>query len=421
MAISEPTKPAVEAPLGTKVASGYMPQFDGMRGLAALSVVIAHFNPAPLEVAPGSIIGKFITFSRSVALGNLAVVFFFSLSAFLLTYLARREYATTGSFSAGAFILRRILRIWPLYFTIVAVAYLIQANHGAIRPEFGASPESWVWLKEHFMIFALFLGNWSLAFNHIDAYTDQLPSALRILWSIGVEEQFYLIYPMLILLLLRLPWMRAAIIAFVLLAAWGFRAWFSMLTVAPGFPPSAGGMYYATLSYGDVLLAGGIAGWLAAGIPIPQSVGLLRQAWLGPLLASLGLAVGMLWSAHLWYPYSLISIAAYSLAGVVFGLFLLWAWANPANPMMRLFAARPLRILGTLSYGIYMWHVISNTCLAAALNAWARETIVYSSPWLRLACSLGAATAFASLSWWVIERPFLKIKTRLRSAASAAP
>lgn len=73
-----------------------------------------------------------------------------------------------------------------------------------------------------------------------------------------------------------------------------------------------------------------------------------------------------------------------------------------------------VQALGTLSYGIYMWHALSNTCLAAALNVWGRNTYLYSSPWLRLVCSVVAVIAFASFSHWAIERPFLNIKARYR-------
>ena len=394
--------------------SPYLPQLDGMRGLAALSVVLAHFNPSPLKVQPESGIGLLITASREVALGNLAVVLFFVLSGFLLTYLARREFHATGHFSIRHFFVRRVLRIWPLYFTVVAVAYFLQSRYDHLTPEFAATAETWRWITNHFSLFALFAGNWSLAFNHVGSFVDHSPGLLRILWSIGVEEQFYAVYPFLIFLVLRHPQIRLGIALLILLIAWGFRIWFCTLNVTQPAMQSAGGMYYATLSYGDVLLAGVIAGWLAAKPDSLHPRSLLFHAWLGPVLLILALGVGLLWAEHLWYPYSGVSVAGYGLVGILFALFLLWAKACADHPLTRLLASRPLRWLGTLSYGIYMWHVLSNTCLAAALNAWGRNTYLFSSPWLRLVCSVAAAVAFASFSHWAIERPFLNIKARYR-------
>lgn len=386
-----------------------------MRGLAALAVVIAHFNPSPLKVSPSSGLGLVMATWHYAALGNLAVILFFALSAFLLTYLARREFIATGRFSVGGFFIRRILRIWPLYFVIVAVTYCIQASHAHLPLGFGASAVTWHWIANHFPLYALFAGNWSLAFNYVGRYVDQSPGPLRILWSICAEEQFYVVYPFLIILVLRLPQTRRWIVGLVLIIAWGFRIWFSTLHVALPTMLASGGMYYATLSYGDVLLAGGIAGWLAAGPNFASTNSLIFRAWVGPALLILAVVAGLLWSEYIWYPYTGVSILGYGLAGVIFALLLLWAWAHPDHPLNRALASRPLRWCGSLSYGIYMWHAISNTCLFVALNAWGRDTMLFSSPSLRLVYSIMAALAFATFSRWVIERPFLNIKSRYRA------
>jgi peptidoglycan/LPS O-acetylase OafA/YrhL len=384
-------------------------------------VVLAHFNPWPLEVADGSGIGIVMAAARHLALGNLAVVFFFSLSAFLLTYRACHEFSLTGHFSVRQFVVRRVLRIWPLYFTVVAVAFLIQSGHARARIEFGATAETWQWIGDRVPLYAFFAGNWSLALNHIAGHVDHSPGPLRILWSIAVEEQFYIVYPFIALLVLRRPASRWPAVGLALLGAWGFRLWFSTLEVNNPALGSSGGMYYATLSYGDVLLAGGVAGWLAAKRDAIGPGHPLRRSWSGPVLGGLALAGGALWSSHLWYPYDLVSIAGYGVAGVLFGLLLLWSCVRPEHPVVKILACPPLKVLGTLSYGIYMWHVVSNQCLAAALNAWGKGSFVFNSPWLRLACSIGAAIMFASLTWWLVERPFLRLKGRFTSRTLSSP
>jgi peptidoglycan/LPS O-acetylase OafA/YrhL len=394
--------------------SSYLPQLDGLRGLAALAVVLAHFNPAPLTPPPDDGIGLLVTTAGRMALGNLAVILFFALSGFLLTYLAQREYRASGRFAIGPFFIRRILRIWPLYFTVVAIAFIIQACHSFLPPDFGASADTWHWITNRVPLYALFAGNWSLAFNHAFGYVDHSPSLLRILWSIGVEEQFYVIYPFLILLALHRPGTRPWIALLVLLISWGFRLWFCTLPLAVPPGSSSGGMYYATLSYGDVLLAGSCAGWVAANPGRLRPDSLVFRAWLGPMLILLAVIVGLLWSGQLWYPYHFVSPIGYGLEGALFSLFLLWAWAHPAHHLIRFMASRPLRYLGAISYGIYMWHVLSNTCLATGLRVWASGTFLSNSPWLRLACSLLAAVAFATASRFVVELPFLRLKSRFQ-------
>lgn len=100
---------------------------------------------------------------------------------------------------------------------------------------------------------------------------------LRILWSIAVEEQFYLFYPLLLLGLGSSRW-RWSVIGALLAGCWIFRFWFAL---DQPMTPSLGGMYYATLSYGDIFLAGAAAGWLAADSACRAFRDWLRP-WLGP-------------------------------------------------------------------------------------------------------------------------------------------
>ncbi len=172
-------------------------ELDGLRGLAALSVVIVHFNPAPITPSANSVSGVVQILNR-LSLANLGVVFFFGLSAFLLTYLGLREFDRTGSFDVKRFYLRRCLRIWPLYFVTLAVDFFIASPWSPLGPTSAASPSQWDWLKAHSWMFLGFLSNWSLAFHHVAGYADQSTPPLAIMWSIAVEEQFYLFFPLLL-------------------------------------------------------------------------------------------------------------------------------------------------------------------------------------------------------------------------------
>lgn len=102
--------------------------------------------------------------------------------------------------------------------------------------------------------------------------------------------------------------------------------------------------------------------------------------------------------------------------GILFSLFLLWTCVRRDLPLVRFFMWRPLRMLGSLSYGIYMWHVISSACLAVALETWAPHSFANSSPWARLIGAILSALAFATVSRFAIEKPFLRLKARFRQS-----
>ena len=173
----------------------YQPQFDGLRALAVLTVMVDHFS-ADVPNFP---------LPDWIHLGATGVRLFLVLSGYFITASLRRarDRMDGGELSAGktigAFYWRRLLRIGPAYFVFAAIALLL--NLGAIR-------HNWPWV---------FTGT----VNWLIAWKDQWPLAISHLWSICVQEQFYLLWPLLILLLPR-RWMLSAIIA-VAFAGIAFR------------------------------------------------------------------------------------------------------------------------------------------------------------------------------------------------------
>lgn len=195
--------------------------------------MLVHFNPAPLHPSP-VVLDVLQSGFAWLSLANIGVLFFYTLSAFLLTYLAARESTEPGGFSVTRFWSRRCLRIWPLYFVVVAAA-LLQAR--SMEPRGVA----WSWTIGRLPLFTFFLSNWSLAFNHIGGYVDRSTPELAVLWSIGVEEQFYLVYPLLFLIATRSSRARIAVTGFLLAAALCFRAAFLFIPAEGLNPPSSGG------------------------------------------------------------------------------------------------------------------------------------------------------------------------------------
>jgi peptidoglycan/LPS O-acetylase OafA/YrhL len=183
--------------------SAWIPQLDGLRGIAALSVV-AHFNtrPFPLDPAVTTVYGA-TSLLHTFSVAPMAVVAFYALSAFLLTHLAVREYDAAGRFGVRRFYTRRVLRIWPLYFTVVAVNLLAAIPGGPLMGFADDNPTMLPWMLDHWWLYVGFLTNWSLAFNYVRGHIDMGFPGVAVLWSITVEEQFYLLYAPLMLLALR--------------------------------------------------------------------------------------------------------------------------------------------------------------------------------------------------------------------------
>src|SRR5258708_104866 len=108
-----------------KDESGWLPELDGLRCLAALSVAVVHFTPV---TAPANSLPMVLrNYGQQFSIANLSVAFFYGLSAFLLTYIELKRRQAGRSMNVRRFYLRRTLRIWPLYFFIIAIGFLITA------------------------------------------------------------------------------------------------------------------------------------------------------------------------------------------------------------------------------------------------------------------------------------------------------
>src|SRR5438093_1124683 len=151
----------------------HLPALDGLRAVAVFTVIVYHFG---INAVPG----------------DLGVSAFFVLSGFLITWLLLREHAANGTVSLRRFYTRRVLRIFPAYYAFLAVSFAIDSVRG--QP-WGSS-----------------LGLSSLFYlvNYYNALNGHPVTSIAHAWSLGIEEQFYLLWPMLLLLLLRGGAARAA-------------------------------------------------------------------------------------------------------------------------------------------------------------------------------------------------------------------
>lgn len=206
--MSQITTSAAARPVEKGPQRVFFPNLDGLRFLAFFSVFLFHSFYTPDESLKADPIYQVpYHLTRS---GDLGVNFFFVLSGFLITYLLLSEKKMNGRIAIGPFYMRRILRIWPLYYVVVFIGFVV-----------------FPWLKAHFgqnpldepaqpWYFLFFLSNFNNLYNGCNTPT------LTLLWSVSVEEQFYLVWPLLVAVMpqRRMGWLFGGVIALSV----GFRA-----------------------------------------------------------------------------------------------------------------------------------------------------------------------------------------------------
>jgi peptidoglycan/LPS O-acetylase OafA/YrhL len=309
-----------------RVHLGYRPAIDGLRALAVLAVLVYHGNPSWL---PG---------------GFLGVDVFFVISGFLITTLLVREHSQVGGIDLPGFWLRRARRLLPAIVVVVAAAgayALLFADSdalGAIRRDGVAT--------------LLYVNNWAQVVegaSYFDAFTA--PSPLRHAWSLAIEEQFYFVWPLVVLGMLKLSRgrVRSLVVPTVLLAA-GSALLMAALAPATGDPTRA---YYGTDTRAQGLLVGAALAFVLHGrFLAPRLQRLVGVAGLVGLAGLLAMAVLVSDRSAWMYDGGFLVVAA--LSGLTVA-----AATQPrlqGNVAGLALAVPPLPAIGRISYGIYLWH-----------------------------------------------------------------
>lgn len=334
----------------------YRPEIDGLRSVAVLPVILAH---AGFKVFHGGFVG---------------VDVFFVISGFLITSILLAE-TSQGRFSLLTFYERRARRILPALFVVMA-ACLPVAYWGMLPNEFKNFGQSLVAtsLFANNVLLMVTSGYWSLASEF---------KPLLHTWSLGVEEQFYILFPLLLMLCRR--WRAATLMAlfavlalFSLAAAeWGSRAW----------PDAA---FYLLPTRAWELLMGA----MAAALPLLRPQPVLSAGWRqGLSLAGLGMIAVSVFAFDESVPSPSLPIVLPTLGAV-----LVIVCATPGTWVQRLLASKVPVTIGLISYSAYLWH--------QPLFAFAR-VIEVEAPKPSLMLGLSVLTfALAYLSWRFIEAPF---------------
>jgi peptidoglycan/LPS O-acetylase OafA/YrhL len=349
-----------------------MPGLDGLRALAVLAVIAYHLG---FGWAPGGLLG---------------VGVFFTLSGYLITDLLLAG-PLSGRGRLRDFWFARARRLLPALFVMLAVVVAWVVVLGpAQSPQFGKAVAA----------AALYVSNWQLIFQHVSYFARfGPPSPLNHLWSLGVEEQFYIFWPLLLVVGLRFVRERTAhaglrprLAAVTLLLACASAAEMALL-FHPSLDPSR--LYFGTDTRAFELLAGAALAmvWPSAWLKATVARGTRR---LLDLVAVVGLvAIGVLvWRTNEYSPFLYRGgFVLLSLATVL----VLAALVHPACRLGRVLGVAPLRWIGVRSYGIYLWHV---PILVLTTPASAHQTALW-----RAALQVAATFVVAGLSWHFVEQP----------------
>jgi peptidoglycan/LPS O-acetylase OafA/YrhL len=377
--------------LGSGERLRYLPALDGARAVAVAGVIGYHLD---LAVLPG---------------GFLGVDLFFVLSGFLITSLLMREYTRRGAIDLAAFWVRRARRLLPALFLVIGAIALVAA---------WSSPFDRTQLRWDILSSLAYATNWRFIAAENSYFGEfAAPSPVLHLWSLAIEEQFYLVWPLVMLGALMLLGRRSggtrAIVA-LLVAATATSAILLAQTYDPIDPSAA---YYATQTRGHELLVGAIAAVLLE--REPAFVTIVRRGAKPMAVISLGVllafAVLLSDSSRIYYVGGslIFSLAA---AGLVTAL-AVTAAGDRSNPVLRVLSLKPLPWVGALSYGLYLWHW--------PLILWVTPTTTGIDGPLLAATRLAAIVGVAAVSFYLVERPIRRgwlgpIKLRVREVATGA-
>ena len=365
----------------------YRPELNVLRCVAFLFVFLRHWLPATSDARVAALFQQRAAFFYDAVISSgFGVNLFFALSAFLICELLLREKQSTKAVAAKDFYIRRILRIWPLYYTGLAVGVL----YALLRNGDRSSVRSLGW-------FAIFLSSVEIVRN---GWPD---NPMYPLWSISIEEQFYLIVPWLVKFGGRRLLYAGS--AFVLILSNLYLFYLGRVGVTDSR------LATDPLVQSESFVAG-ILLCLMLGGRIPK-----LPAWLRVLLFAAGLACWFC-AVH-WIHGRFVEETNPGSWFLIFGNALV---ASGAAMMLLAFLGASLTpgwavYLGKISYGMYVFHALVSTIVLNSLPpAESHRALQYL---VKMGIAIGLTVLAAAISYRYLESPFLRMKTKYTEVASA--
>jgi len=360
----------------------FFPHLDALRFFAFMSVFLSHsFVRKNPDILPSPVY-QFVTLFRNS--GHLGVNFFFVLSGFLITYLLLEERDHFQKIHLREFYLRRILRIFPLYYAVVAVGFFL-------IPLLNSSPE--LIPNADIRYYLVFAGNF-------DTINRGLPSrVLGVLWSIAVEEQFYLVWP--VLLAVFPPRYYTRIFSCILFSSLVYRA-----ARQHEFLPLA----FGTLSVISDMAVGALLAYKSRSDQRFRSwLSNLSKVRISLIYLS-GICLILMRHDLIGHHPALVILERVVLS--IFFAFIIAEQNWAQNSPVKFSSIKGLSSLGKITYGLYCLHFIGILCATQVANRLHLEDTWWRLIFFDTTLGLGASLLIAALSYRFYERPFLKMKKR---------
>ncbi|MGH9775406.1 MAG: acyltransferase family protein [Candidatus Acidiferrales bacterium] len=348
-----------------RLRSANIPALDGMRALAVFLVIFYHFGFAAIP-------------------GGLGVLGFFVLSGFLITWLLLKENDKQGTISLSNFYIRRVLRIFPAFYAYwigVVLLMLIAGRHVPWRSA----------LSSFF-----YLGNY---YNAIVRPADSFVSHT---WSLAIEEQFYLLWPALLLLFRKDLVRLSRVILGIILFEWIYRG-----ILAYGFGVNQSYIYNAFDTRLDHLMVGCLlAVQLYRGAWRPVWASICSRTFL-PVATITLLTFSVFLGAHFGTAYR--DVIGFALDPILVAILLVQLVQFSAKPAWSWINWPWMKFLGRISYSLYLYQEITLYP--------ARRILAGHSVALQLLAAVAGTVLIATVSYYFIERPFLKLKSKFGGEA----
>lgn len=345
----------------------YMPGLDGLRAISVLAVMAYHLN---VEWASGGLLG---------------VAIFFVLSGYLITDQILQQWKNDGRLHLTNFWIRRAKRLIPsmiVMLIFVAVWLLI------------SDPSRLSALKGDFVSSAFYVNNWYLIFHDVSYFESFGPqSPIGHLWSLAIEEQFYLLWPLLLFGQLHLTRQRGNLVLIIMVGSI-VSALAMVILYTPGADPSR--VYYGTDTRAFGLLIGAALAVIWPSVPARSRISITHSKLMdiaGVLLLTILLGMIVYTDEYGSFLYEgglfLVSILTALLIAIL---------AHPNSRLGKIMGLRPLRWIGVRSYSLYVWHYPIMVLTSSNVNSDQGSTV-------RIILQILASFLFAAVSYTYIEEP----------------
>ncbi|HPI12526.1 MAG TPA: acyltransferase [Catalimonadaceae bacterium] len=367
----------------------YFPNLNGLRFIAAFLVIIHHIEQFK-SLTGHENYWRLIPFI--MVIGKLGVILFFVLSGFLITYLLLAEEKSFQTISVPKFYIRRMLRIWPLYFLVIGLAFFV-LPHISLFTLPGFTQEvvqsNLIW---KLLLYAVFFPNLVLSLLGVVPYASHT-------WSIGTEEQYYLVWPV------AIKYVRKFRIGLMALIISGYLLFEYFLTTPySGFIPYRHIVqaFWHTFNIDCMAIGGIFAILLFEGNPLLKYLQNRMLFYACLVLVSALMVKGVVFQHFHYETYALF-----------FGIIIL---NFASNPRIGISMENPvLNYLGNISYGLYMYHPIG-----IMLAMYLAQASGFFTNWVLYPLSIALTIALAGASYRWYETYFLQFKHRFSKIISGA-